>query len=180
MSLRTTVLPLGFGLSAVLCVSTAPADDDPAAPKRPPARVYTNDDLDRVQPFRDETGVRSVPAVAPGRPSARETSRERRGSDRSTLRPGRGLLAAGGRRASATGCARWRPRPTSCALRIAERAEEASRQLTRGRRGSSRSGLAPPTLRAPARRPRAAHARARGRPRPSAPAATARCPGWLR
>jgi hypothetical protein len=70
MTPRTVVVPLSFGLSAVLCVSAAAAEDD--APKeRPPARVYTNEDLDRVRPFRDETGVRSVPAVAPGeRPEA--------------------------------------------------------------------------------------------------------------
>jgi len=65
MTLRTTVLPLGFGLSAVLCVSTATADEDPPPAARPPVRVYTNEDLERVRPFRDETGIRSVPAVAP-------------------------------------------------------------------------------------------------------------------
>ncbi len=74
MTLRTMALPLGFGLSAVLCVPAAAADEDPPASKRPPVRVYTNEDLDRVRPFRDQTGVRSVPAVppeersAPGRP----------------------------------------------------------------------------------------------------------------
>jgi hypothetical protein len=30
------------------------------------SRVYTNDDLDRVAPYRDQTGVASKPAVAPG------------------------------------------------------------------------------------------------------------------
>jgi hypothetical protein len=28
-------------------------------------RVYTNEDLDRVKPYRDQTGVNSTPAVAP-------------------------------------------------------------------------------------------------------------------
>jgi hypothetical protein len=31
-----------------------------------PARVYTNDDLARMRPFRDELGARSVPAVPQG------------------------------------------------------------------------------------------------------------------
>ena len=78
MTLRRVVLPLGFGLSAVLCVSTAGADEDPAPAPRPPVRVYTNEDLDRVRPFRDETGIRSVPAVAPGdRPAPAEKQRGR-------------------------------------------------------------------------------------------------------
>ncbi|HVO12153.1 MAG TPA: hypothetical protein VMX54_15540 [Vicinamibacteria bacterium] len=65
MSSRTHVFPLGFGLSAVLCFSTtSPAEDPPPRP-RPPARVYTNEDLDRVHAVRDETGVSSVPAVVP-------------------------------------------------------------------------------------------------------------------
>ncbi len=44
----------------------------------PPARVYTNEDLDRVSPFKAETGVASVPATAPGavrEPSPRESAR---------------------------------------------------------------------------------------------------------
>ena len=80
MTLRTMVLPLGFGLSAVLCVSAAAAKDDPPPTARPPVRVYTNEDLDRVRPFRDETGVRSVPSVAPkerSAPALAETPRRR-------------------------------------------------------------------------------------------------------
>jgi len=79
MTLRTTiVLPLGFGLSAVLCVPAATADDNP--PKaRPTARAYTNEDLDRVRPFRDETGVRSVPAVSPEERSAPAPAEKPRG-----------------------------------------------------------------------------------------------------
>ncbi len=38
--------------------------------KKPAVPVYTNEDLERVRPFRDETGVASVPAFPPGeRPS---------------------------------------------------------------------------------------------------------------
>jgi hypothetical protein len=36
-----------------------------AAEEKKPVRVYTNEDLERVAPFRDQTGVNSVPAVAP-------------------------------------------------------------------------------------------------------------------
>jgi hypothetical protein len=32
--------------------------------EKPPVRVYTNDDLDRMAPYRGQTGVNSVPAVA--------------------------------------------------------------------------------------------------------------------
>jgi len=80
MTNRTVVLPLGFGLSAVLCFAArGRAADVP----RPAVRVYTNADLERVRPFRDETGVGSVPAVPPGA-AASHPERERprgRGED---------------------------------------------------------------------------------------------------
>ena len=79
MTFRTMVLPLGFGLSAVLCVHPAGADEDPPPATRPPVRVYTNEDLDRVHPFRDETGVRSVPAVPPDERSAAPRDEKPRG-----------------------------------------------------------------------------------------------------
>src|SRR5512143_3237417 len=79
MTLRTMVLPLGFGLSAVLCASTAAGDEDPPPAARPPVRVYTNEDLDRVHPFRDETGIRSVPAVPPEERSAPARAEKPRG-----------------------------------------------------------------------------------------------------
>lgn len=65
MTSRTSVLPLGFGLSAVLCFGSGSSADEPAQTSRPPVRVYTNEDLARVHPFRAETGVDSVPAVKP-------------------------------------------------------------------------------------------------------------------
>ena len=40
------------------CVRPAFGDD------RQPSRLYTNEDLDRVHPFRAETGATSVPAVS--------------------------------------------------------------------------------------------------------------------
>jgi hypothetical protein len=73
MSNRTSVLPLGFGLSAVICFAGASPADEAPRPPRPPVRVYTNDDLERVHPFRAETGVDSVPAAAPTTSESRAT-----------------------------------------------------------------------------------------------------------
>ena len=128
MTFRTVVLPLGFGLSAVLCVSPAGADEDPAPAPRPPVRVYTNEDLDRVRPFRDETGVRSVPAVAPDDRPAPAEKRRGRGEDY-------------WRREAARVRERVRTMEAQASelrAEIAEQAEEASHVLGR-RRGSSAS-----------------------------------------
>lgn len=76
MNNRTAVLPLGFGLSAVLCFA---ARGRTAEVPRPAVRVYTNEDLERVRPYRDETGVGSVPAVPPGAKPGRPEAREPRG-----------------------------------------------------------------------------------------------------
>ena len=149
MTLRTTVLLPGFGLWALLCVSAAPADDTPASPTHPLTRVYTNADLDRVRPFRDETGVRSVPAVASQPPESSTGERPRE-------RPGSALVDVHGRgqeywqREAERVRDRVRAMETQAdelRLQITERAEEAGRQLTRGRRGSSGAGSAA-TLRA--------------------------------
>ena len=128
MTFRTVVLPLGFGLSAVLCISPASADEDPAPAPRPPVRVYTNEDLDRVRPFRDETGVRSVPAVAPDDRPAPAEKRRGRGEDY-------------WRREAARVRERVRTMEAQASelrAEIAEQAEEASHVLGR-RRGSSAS-----------------------------------------
>jgi hypothetical protein len=42
-----------------------PAIAKQAEGKKPAVPVYTNEDLERVRPFRDETGVASVPAFPP-------------------------------------------------------------------------------------------------------------------
>ncbi len=81
MTNLTSVLPLGFGLSAVLCFAGASSADDPPPPNRPPVRVYTNDDLARVHPFRSETGVDQVPAAS-SEPGARESPGSPRGERR--------------------------------------------------------------------------------------------------
>ena len=124
MTLRITVLPLGFGLSAVLCVSSAPAGAE-----HPPARVYTNEDLDRVHPFRGETGVHSVPAAPPAEPAPSGPP------DRRLGRRGEDYW----RREAARVRERVRALEAQAGelrARIAEQAEQESRQLVRNRRAS--------------------------------------------
>ena len=132
MTLRAVVLPLGFGLSAVLFSSARGTPDEGGGRAKPPVRLYTNEDLDRVRPFRDETGVLSVPAVAAGERDASPPAREGR---------------------KARGEAYWRreaekvrdrvqameAQAAELRAQIAERAEEASRQA-RGRRSSGGGG----------------------------------------
>jgi hypothetical protein len=66
---------VAFMIVPVASGAEEPSDRAPAArPARPPVRVYTNADLERVHPFAAETGVRSVPAVEPGE---RQPRRER-------------------------------------------------------------------------------------------------------
>jgi septal ring factor EnvC (AmiA/AmiB activator) len=127
MTFRTVVLPLGFGLSAVLCLSPAGADEDPAPAPRPPVRVYTNEDLDRVRPFRDETGVRSIPAVAPDDRPAPAEKRRGRGEDywrREAARIRERVRA-------------MEAQSSELRAEIAEQAEEASHVLGRRRRSSA-------------------------------------------
>jgi septal ring factor EnvC (AmiA/AmiB activator) len=136
MTFRTVVLPLGFGLSAVLCVSPASADEDPAPAPRPPVRLYTNADLDRVHPFRDETGVRSVPAVAPDDRPAPAEKRRGRGEDYWRREAARVRERVRAMEAQAS----------ELRAEIAEQAEEASRVLGQRRRSSaslSGSGSSP-------------------------------------
>jgi uncharacterized coiled-coil protein SlyX len=152
MNSRTSVLPLGFGLSAVLCFAPAgSADDPPPPPPRPAVRVYTNEDLARVHPLRGETGVDSEPAVAPAPPA-----RESRGSSRAA---GRRAGGGGGEpaRAGATdarGEAYWRreaekvrdhmrvllDRADTLRARIAAQDEHRRQSFRQSRRGTSSSG----------------------------------------
>lgn len=48
------------------------------AEEKPPVRVYTNEDLERVRPHRDETGVASQPAFPPTTTSAGDGATGRR------------------------------------------------------------------------------------------------------
>jgi predicted RNase H-like nuclease (RuvC/YqgF family) len=129
---------LGFGLSAILCVSTAAADEAPAPPR---ARLYTNEDLDRVRPFRDETGVRSVPAVAPDdrpAPARAEERPHKRGEEYWRREASRVRDRVRAMEAQAT----------ELRARIAERESEASRWLTRRRRSASTDSGSNATLQA--------------------------------
>jgi len=129
MTLRTVVLPLGFGLSAVLCVSTATADEDPPPAARPPVRVYTNEDLDRVHPFRDETGIRSVPAVSPEERSAPGPPEKPRGRGEEHWRREAARVRDRVRAMEA--------QASELRASIAEQAEEAAHVLGRRRRSSA-------------------------------------------
>ena len=53
--------------------------EGPAAEKKPAVPLYTNDDLERVAPFRNQTGVASVPAVGAAREASRAPSTPARG-----------------------------------------------------------------------------------------------------
>ncbi len=81
MSVRIAYLGQAMRLSLLLAAAVeAGADEAPRPAARPPARVYTNADLDRVHPFAAETGVSSVPAVTPGdAPPAESPEAPRRG-----------------------------------------------------------------------------------------------------
>src|SRR5262245_10310256 len=64
MTLRPTFQALALGLSLAFVTPFAPlAAEEKEAPPRPKARVYTNEDLDRVHPLAAQTGGSSVPAV---------------------------------------------------------------------------------------------------------------------
>jgi hypothetical protein len=169
MTFRAVVLPLGFGLSAVLWSSAgAPADEPPPSAK-PPVRLYTNEDLDRVRPFRDETGVNSVPAVT--------------AAERETSPPAGGAPRARGEAWWRREAERVRDRVQAMQAQadelraqIAERAEEASRQA-RGRRSTGAASGA-------AQRAKLASLERRMRQLEEALAERARregaLPGWLR
>jgi hypothetical protein len=130
MTLRTVVLPLGFGLSAVLAVSARSADEEPSPPPRPPVRLYTNEDLERVHPFRDQTGVRSVPAVAPDDETGPAPVERRRGRGEGYWR--REAARVRERVASLTA------RAADLRAEVAAKADEASHVLGgRGRRSSA-------------------------------------------
>lgn len=78
MTSHRTSRALAAGLSLVLSPSATLALQEPAATPRPPVRVYTNADLDRVHPFATQTGVSSVPAVVAEAVPARRDFESRR------------------------------------------------------------------------------------------------------
>lgn len=62
-------------LALTVCPATLGATED-----KPAVPVYTNDDLDRVRPFRNETGVASVPAFRPDERQGRSSGSDAAGS----------------------------------------------------------------------------------------------------
>ena len=77
MTLRNICRALALGLWLLVLGLPARGDEPAPAKARPKARLYTNDDLDRVHPFAAETGVRSVPTV-PAPPAGVRESAPRR------------------------------------------------------------------------------------------------------
>jgi septal ring factor EnvC (AmiA/AmiB activator) len=75
MTARLVVLPLALGLLPGFGFPALGADETATQGANPPVRVYTNEDLDRVHPLREQTGVASVPAAPPD--EARSGSRSR-------------------------------------------------------------------------------------------------------
>jgi len=131
MTRWTTYRALALGLSLVAPVPTR-AGDEPV-PARAKARLYTNEDLERVHPFAAETGVSSVPAVstAPG-DGARET---RQRSEGRSKHQGESYWRAEAERVRQKLRA-LEERAAGLRARIAERS---SRTEVFGRRGSSAS-----------------------------------------
>ena len=175
MTLRTTVLPLGFGLSAIaLRLARAPPTRTAAA-KRPPGAAST-----RTRTSTASTPSATRPASAPCRRSPRRpTGAPRRAADDRTARPrGEDVLAARGR---ARARAHRAPSPTRPRAAGPDRRRARTRsagQSRRASRGSSRPGRR--LRRRPCGRSLAALERADARrsrtTSPSARAARARCP----
>lgn len=69
-------LVAALAVSLFVCLASA---EQPAAKKRPVPR-YTNEDLERVSPLREQTGVLSTPSAAPAAPQ-REPERRGRGEE---------------------------------------------------------------------------------------------------
>jgi hypothetical protein len=132
MTRWTTYRVLALGLSLVVPVRSGARDEPAPANARSKARLYTNDDLDRVHPFAAETGVRSVPAVADVPASARETATRREGR---SARQGEAYWRAEAERVRQKLRA-LEERAGGLRARIAERS---SRSEVFGRRGSSSS-----------------------------------------
>jgi hypothetical protein len=139
MTRRAIVLPLAFGLSTLVRVTGGAPDGPP--PQRPAPRVYTNEDLERVHRFRDQTGVHSVPAEVPEDETTSapaETPRRGKGEDywrREAARVRDRVLGLEGQAAELR-------------ARIADRAREQGRLPTGRRRASGTGSSSESTLRA--------------------------------
>ena len=81
MSRRIQFWGRTLSLLVVAGATTAAVADEARPPARPPVRVYTNADLDRIHPFAAQTGARSEPAVAADAEPAAERRPASRGQD---------------------------------------------------------------------------------------------------
>ncbi len=116
-------MPLHFPecLAFVLLAAAGVAAEAPRAP------LYTDEDLRRVSPFRDQTGVMSVPAVAPSADARPSSARAR--SDRDSA------ARAGDETYWRRAAERHRSRQAALARRI----RQVTRQLDQTRRRQSLS-----------------------------------------
>lgn len=113
-----------------------------AAPpeEKKPVPVYTNEDLDRISPHRDETGVNSKVTVPVSRPTSTRTSDDGRARSEAYWRKQAESLHVRGQRA--------RERMDDLRARIAEKEAKAEEPPgPRSRRGRSR-GASDPQLEA--------------------------------
>jgi hypothetical protein len=127
------VCTLALATSAATVTAT-----DSETHRQPPARVYTNADLARVAPYRDQTGVASVPASSPreepSEPPARVRGRagtRRAAAARDTYRD-----EAAARQREETYWRREAARHQQRQRQLTERLDALRRQAGRGRRGS--------------------------------------------
>lgn len=74
-----TMLRCALALVCVRAAGASALDDEKKPPV--PVRVYTNDDLRRVAPYRDETGVNSRPAAAPAGAASSSTEKGTHGEE---------------------------------------------------------------------------------------------------
>ncbi len=130
------LVSLGLALSGLCCAPPVGAEEA-TAKRRPPVRTYTNEDLERVHSFRDQTGARSVPAVVSYGPATAADEKPRgHGEDywrREAARVRERVRAL-------------EQQADSLRARVAEQAEQQRRFLRRGRASAASSSEA--TLRA--------------------------------
>ena len=128
---------------AGMCVSIGLTGIRPGgADEDQPRKIYTNEDLERIRPFRDETGVNSTPA------NAHET--ERAGTPRQEF--GRGASDENGR---ASAEERWRASAERLRARLQplkEQADDLRRQIDERRRAPGVRPLTDPRVRADQRK----------------------------
>jgi hypothetical protein len=121
---RKSLALLGAGVGVCLAVVPPCESEEKQAP-----RTYTNEDLERVRPFRDQTGVASKPANV-------TTGNERAGTSRQKL-GGSGAAAGRKRRSAESDEETWRTAAEKLRERLRplrERADDVRVQIEERRR----------------------------------------------